>query len=267
VPLFNNNIWEAPIFSRIPSIGSTVWQLFMQTQPRYQETFSSHSMSLKALIDVGFWNTRLVNEDSIIFWQCYLAFDGDYRVVSLFYPVSMDANVSRTTWQTAVSVYKQHRRWAYGIEKISYVLFGFWKNPRIRRSEKLTRSFRLIFGFWMWACASLLIMFLGWLPVVLGGNEFQQTVLAFNLPRWTRNLMILASFGLVVNGILTFLLLPPLPKGKSKLYYGSIFLQWLFLPISTILFGSIPAIDAQTRMMLGKYLGFWVTEKVRKTSP
>ena len=76
--------------------------------------------------------------------------------------------------------------------------------------------------------------------------------------------MMVATVGLFVNGGLTFLLLPPRPKGTPRWAYLSMVLQWLLLPFSFILTSAIPAIDAETRMMLGKYLGFWVTEKVRR---
>lgn len=264
IPLYNNNIWEAPLLSRLPAIGSSAWQLFMQSQPNLMETFSSHSMPLKALVEVGYWNTRLVSEDSIIYWQCFLTYDGDYDMVSLYYPISMDANVAENIWATGKNIYKQYRRWAYGIEKLSFVGYGFLKNPRIPLGKKVKRGTKMIVGFWNWATSSFLLLSLGWLPVVVGSETFRQTVLAFNLPRWTSTLMRIAMIGLLINGILTFMLMPPRPKGTSRWVYVSIGLQWLLLPISFILFGAVPALDAQTKMLRGKYLGFWVTKKGRR---
>jgi hypothetical protein len=40
-------------------------------------------------------------------------------------------------------------------------------------------------------------------------------------------------------------------------------LQWLLLPISLIFVSAIPAIDAVTHLMFGKYLGFNVSQKRR----
>ena len=39
------------------------------------------------------------------------------------------------------------------------------------------------------------------------------------------------------------------------------YLQWLALPVVGLVFSNLPALDAQTRLMVGKYLEYRVTEK------
>jgi hypothetical protein len=40
-------------------------------------------------------------------------------------------------------------------------------------------------------------------------------------------------------------------------------LQWIMVPLTMIIFSAIPGLDAQTRLMFGRYMGFWVTPKAR----
>lgn len=263
IPVYNNNIWDAPAFSRVVANSGTFWQTMQQARPERLTTFSSHSMPMKALVDADFWQTNIVSEDSRIFWQMFLRYDGDYRVVPLFYPVYMDANVAPSLWATAKNVYRQQRRWGWGVENVPYALFGFWKNKKIPLRKKMYFAFNQIEGFWSWATNALLLFFLGWLPLVLGGAHFGTTVLSYNLPRITRSIMTLAMVGLVTSAIISTSLLPKRPSYKPLRTWLWMVLQWALLPLTIVLFGSLPGLEAQTRLMIGKYMGFWVTPKFR----
>lgn len=263
IPVYNNNIWDAPALSRVVATSGTFWQMMQQARPERLTTFSSHSMSFKALVEVGYWQRNVVSEDSRIFWQLFIHFDGNYEVVPLFFPVSMDANVAPTFFQTVKNVYKQQRRWMWGVENIPYLLFGFLKNKRIPKWKRLRFTLAQIEGFWSAATNPILIFLLGWLPLVLGGEAFNTTVLSYNLPRITRSLMTLAMGGLLLSAAIAISLLPPRPPHRGRINFFWMVLQWMLIPITLIVFGAIPAIDAQTRLMFKKYMGFWVTPKHR----
>src|SRR3989338_3902810 len=113
VPVFNNNIWDAPALSRVVATSSTFWQMMQQERPERLTTFSSHAMSFKTLVDLDFWQTNMVSEDSRIFWNALIYYDGAYESLPLSYPVSMDANLALTFWRTVKNVYRQQRRWAW----------------------------------------------------------------------------------------------------------------------------------------------------------
>ncbi len=264
IPLFINNIWEAPAIARVISFSSTFWHMMNQMRPERLVSFSSHAFPFSALNDFDFWQTNVVSEDSRVFWQGMLAFDGDWRVLPLFLPVSMDANVAETFWQTMKNLYLQQRRWAYGCENIPYFLFGFYKNQKIKLRTKVYWSFYIVESFWAWATNSFMIFLLGWLPVILGGEHFGSTVLAYNTPRLTRLILTFAMLSITTSIYLSLVLLPPRPVGYGKHKYVYMIAQWFLIPITLIFLGSIPAIEAETRLMFGRYLGFWPTPKIRK---
>ncbi|MDX1607594.1 MAG: glycosyltransferase family 2 protein [Candidatus Spechtbacterales bacterium] len=264
IPLFINNIWQAPALSRISAFSSTFWHTLSQERPEKQTTFSSHSMTYKALLDVGYWQTNVVSEDSRIFFQCFLRYSGDYSVVSLYYPIAMDANVAPSYTKTLKNIYKQMRRWAYGSENIPYLLFGYTKDKSIPFMKFFRHAFNKIEGFHSWATHALLLFIMGWLPIFLGGDEFNVTSTAYNLLPMVRWLLTAAMIGLVSSAYLSILLLPPRPPNYGKHKYIVMVAQWLLIPFTLIIFGAFPAIEAQTRLMLGKYMGFWVTPKHRK---
>jgi hypothetical protein len=267
VPLYNNNLWESPAISRVAAMTSTFWQMIQQERPEKLVTFSSHSIPFNSLYKVGYWQKNMISDDSRIFWNLYFANNGDYYVVPISYPVSMDANLSPKFWTTFKNIYKQHLRWMWGVENIPYMLFGFIKNKSISFKKKVHQSIIQLEGFWSLATNPIMILVLGWLPIVLGGPAFRDTVLSYNLPNITRDLMTIATMGLILSAIIASSLVPPMPKGykKRKRRWFAMIIQWIMVPFTIVIFGSLPGIHAQTRLLLGKYIGaFWVTPKHRK---
>ncbi len=264
IPVYHNNIWDAPAISRVVATSDTFWQMVQQSRPERLVSFSSHSMPFKSLVEVGFWHKDIVSEDSRIFWQCFLFYNGNWRAVPLYYPISMDANVAQTLLKTSFNIYRQHRRWTWGVENIPYLLYGFLQNKKISFRKKIFYTLDQVEGFWSLSTNAIVILLLGWLPPLIGKGEFSTSVLAHNLPFITQLLMTTAMIGLAFSAIISLYLLPTRPNKKPYYWKSWLLLEWLLIPITGTLFGAIPGLEAQTRLMLGNKLGFWRTPKIRK---
>lgn len=263
LPVYHNNLWDVPAPVRIIVTGSSFWHMYQSTR-REMVTFSSHSEAFDTLVRVGFWPVNMISEDSVIYWKCFSYYHGDYEVKPIPLPVSLDAVLAPTYWKTIQNQYKQKRRWAYGIENFPVTMRAIWPDRRIPLRDKLRVSFEMLEGHYSWATTSFILAFLGWLPLVLGGVAFRETVLANNLPFITEKLMQLAMAGLLISVPLSLISLPPRPRRYhwSRSFY--MLFQWVLFPVVAF-FSALPAIDSQTRLLLGKYFGeFWVTEKMRK---
>lgn len=265
IAFYNNNLWESPAAVRVAMLGTTFWLLAELARPEGAMTFSSHSMSLRMLVDVGFWQKDVVSEDSRIFLQALIRYHGKYRVTPMYVPVSMDTVMTGKYWPALVALYKQQRRWAWGVENFSYMALAFARDRRMPFIVKCSFLWKQLEGMYNWATAPILIFLLGRIPFWAAPDQFREFAIFQNTPFTLQWLMRFAMIGALVSVALAMNLLPPRPAHVPRYHtIVVLFLQWLLLPVTSVLFGAFPAIDAQTRMMLGLRLGFNVSPK-RKT--
>lgn len=76
--------------------------------------------------------------------------------------------------------------------------------------------------------------------------------------------MTLAMLGLIGSIYISMILIPAPKIKQPKIRYILMVLEWALIPFVMIFFSAIPALNAQAHWLFGKYMGFWVTPKVRK---
>ena len=140
---------------------------------------------------------------------------------------------------------------------------GFLREKAIPWRDKVGHTFKMLENHVSWATWGLIVTVFGWLPVLFGGREYGLSVVSYYLPKITQMIFHLASISIVVTAILSFLILPKIPPhlSKWKIFVASLY-QCLMLPLALPTLLALPALDAQTRLLLGKRLGFEVSSKV-----
>lgn len=262
--MFFNNIWDAPAPMRVIATGNSFWLLMESVRHYRLRNFAAHAQGMKTLIDTDFWSVTTIVEDGHQYWRTFYAYDGDHLVEPLYIPVYQDAVLADNYRKTFLNQYKQLRRWAYGASDIPFVVTNNLKNNKIPFFKKWTQFFRLFEGHLSWATAPLILTFAAWAPLILN-TDFTRQVLAHQLPVVASRILTLALVGQFITILLSLLLLPPRPKHYHKAKRLFMVFQWVLVPVTSILFGSTAAFDAQTRLMFGKYpKAFDVTEKAVK---
>jgi hypothetical protein len=251
---------------RVIATSNSFWQIMETMRPYRLRNFSSHAQSLKALIATDFWSVTTPVEDGHQYWRSYFTFDGDYKVDPIFVPIYQDAVLDDTYIKTFRAQFIQLRRWAYGASDFQFAVRESIRNDRAPLLDKLVQLWRLFEGHFSWATAALLITFVAWLPLYLN-HRFSEQVLAHQLPIIASRMMNIALVGAIATIAISMLSLPPRPPGHSRHRNIFMILQWVLLPITGIVFSSFAALNAQTRLMFGRYLGFDVTKKSRRRPP
>ncbi len=261
-----NRIWDVPSFNRLAAIGSSFWLIIESMRPERMRIFSSHAVGLKALQDVGYWDKTIIPDDSRIYWQTYFKYHGKSELIPLNIPVYLDAVLAGSYLKTLKEQYLQLKRWSWGVMDIPFVMKNNLLDNKIPLGKKVLQTFRVFEAFLTWATMPIFLTIISWIPLLVN-RYFTETIMGYNYPLVGNLVLTYAMIGLIVTIIISLLLLPPQPK-NYPLWKRLIFLpQWIIYPIFTIIFSSLPALDSQMRLFLGKYLekkGFRVTIKEKK---
>lgn len=267
IPMFFNNIWDAPALMRVIAASNSFWVLMECLRPHRLRNFSAHGQSLQTLVDTDYWNLTSVVEDGHQYWRTYFTYKGDHKVLPIFSPIYQDAVLVEGYWRTFKAQFYQLRRWAWGVVDTPYVIRRAMHEPEIPISSRLIHIFRQIEGYFSWAVAPIVLASGGWLPLFLYADA-TESALALQLPTIVSYIQTGALFGLLAPIISTIVSLPPRPERYKRHHNVLMVLQWALVPIAMIGFGSHAALNAQTRLLFGRYLGsFNVTEKKRIDAP
>ena len=266
ISLFTNNIWDAPAPTRVIAVSNSFFNVITTMRPHILRNFASHSQPLQALEAMGFWSKRTIVEDGHQYWRSLFFFGGDYSVLPIRVPIYQDAVVDENIFKTIKAQFVQVRRWYYGASDVAYVGSKLF----VKKDQRLVPFRRLFPKFWRLldshitlAIMAPIVAFGGWVPMIM--NLSAHTMVGYNLPNVVSIVETIAAVGLVVTVLISFRLLPPRPPKYKKGKALFMILQWVLMPVTSILYQSLAAFYAQTRLMLGLYMEkFDVTKKIRR---
>ena len=135
---------------------------------------------------------------------------------------------------------------------------GFFRKNKVPRFDLFTKTWRLFEGHVNWAVGSILILFGGFIPSLFHPKD----IAANELPIVVSRVQTVAIVALLITIFLSLKTLPPKPQRYKRHRSLFMIIQWVYLPVTTVVYNSFAAYYSQTRLMLGKYMSkFDVTEK------
>jgi hypothetical protein len=146
-------------------------------------------------------------------------------------------------------------------------------HPEIPLWLRLYRFMNLVFNHLMWVAMPLLLLFGASIPGdlavlsqatgihIVGAYDYSLTSTSDYLGFTSAMILTITLASVLVLIYVDEKLVPPRPKNWGLLLRAKSYVEVLLYPFFGLLFSVIPALESQTRLMMGFYLEYRVTEK------
>lgn len=258
--LLYNNFWRLPFFVRMQASLSSIVRLAYLLDKNNLIQISTYSMSLRLLRDINYWDVDIIPEDWHVHLQAFFKYGKKVKTIPLYTIVNGDAVFSGSMKNTFLNRYEQEKRWAWGVSDVAYAWSRMWDTPEIPFLEKFGKFFFLLRSHLLWPTSFfILTVFATITPII--NPIFKRSVLGFILPQVSGLILTVSSLMLVIYTILDIWVRKKLSIETKPHNFIILVMQWYILPIVSFFLSSVPALDAHTRMLLGKKIVYKVTEK------
>jgi hypothetical protein len=257
--IFYNNIWRLPFYARVKNSSHTIFNTANLIRSDKLVPFSTYTTSFWVLEQIDFWDPWITPEDYHLFFKAIFKFNNKVSVLPLFVKTLSDAAEGEGHWATIKNNYLQSRRWAWGISDDGWVIKNFFKNffKSSLRSKYIT--LHMLFDHMMGLSIAFLVLLGGVLPGFIN-PEFNQATVGALFPIISSQFVQITIIFLLVTIFLDFYLRP---RPENRKWWMAILnvVEWVVQPVATFVLTALPGLEAQTRLVFGRYLEYYVTKK------
>ena len=258
---FYNNIWELPAITRVPNTLGSIWNLSQLPRKDRLINQQNYCLSLKLLDEVGYWDADKIPEDWGIFFKAYYKMKGKVEVEPIYLPLFADAAQSTSFWKTLKNQYEQYKRWAWGVSDDPWIIKNYFLTKDVPFIDKTLRLLYALQSHFLWPVNWFIITIGLTLPTLIN-PAFGRTALGYTVPKMSSFILTVALVFLIIMLIFDYIYKPKRPASFPLWRAVLLPFEFILMPVAGFFFSALPGLDAHTRLMLGKYLEYKVTEKV-----
>ena len=269
-PLFYyNNIWQVPAPIRFTTWLSHAVQVAELAMPFYEPLpISTYTLSLSLAERCGWWDPAVIPEDWHEYLNCLFATGEEIKTTAVFLPTLADATDGDGFKDAMVNRFHQVKRHAWGAEDVGYIVGQLTDRPSSMRSSTMFRLGQVlhdhVMRVAMWFVLVSVYAIMAHFATMHWYDAGWSSSMAHNI---TLLRVMFTTGGLCMAATVVFELwrCPP-PDGVGRMKTAvEIALLWPLLPLIGFYLGTMPALEAQTRLMFGVPLGYRVTPKFAVT--
>jgi hypothetical protein len=261
IPSDFSDYWGASFFTRILILSGVLWRITLQVRGKTRCTvFSFYSMSMKALHDIGYWDPDVIPEDERIMFKAIERFGRKFKVHPLFTLIRGSSIRGEGFWGAVSEQYMQILRWAWGASEIAHSLSVYAVLGREGRKAMRGPILNQIRSATEWSLLPLILVFGGILPGLVEpwfvytpfGHIY---AIAMAIIALTSTCFILCTIRL------EHIIAPPRPDEGFTFASLCGTASWFLSPVVSLVFGSLPAFEAQTRLIMNQRIAYVESRK------